>query len=363
MPVTNYEMYSPADLVFDGASFRLVDGYDGSNDVLLSVDDDDGILDGDLNRDDDGNDQNQFGTATLADGSVIGGPTTTVYSESQFLLTAPDGTTIVLQVIEIDSNPNSTIGAGIFVGYLPSAPLQKGVTYAALGSNTIPDNSLQYDAIDGAVCFAGGTLITTPEGPVPVKDLAIGMLVDTQNGPQPIRWIGGRRYDARQLAANDKLYPVRIRQGSLGLNLPHRDLLVSRQHRMLVSSAIAERMFGTRDALIAAIRLTRMPGIDIDDTVQSVEYFHILFDDHQVVLAEGAPSESLYTGPQALSALEPEMLEEILTIFPQMAGPDALPEPACTMPSRAAQQRLIMRHRKNDRPLLNERDAEGPATD
>lgn len=362
MPVTNYEMYSAADIVSDGTTLRLVDGYDGSNDVLLTVDDDDDIFEGDLNRDDDGNDTNQFGTATLPDGTIIGGPTTTVYSESQILLTAPDGTTITLQVIEIDSDPNSTIGSGIFVGYLPSVPLQKGVVYTALGRNTIPDNSLEYRTIEGAVCFARGTLITTPDGPVPIEDLIAGTMVETRNGPQPIRWIGARHYDADALAANDRLHPVRIRQGSLGLNLPRRDLLVSRQHRMLVSSPIAERMYGTRDALVAAIRLTDMPGIDIDPIAAGVEYFHILFDDHQVILAEGAPSESLYTGPQALRTLEPEMQEEIATIFPQFAEDAPLPEPACVVPSRKSQKRLIMRHRKNGHDLLSAPVAQGFAT-
>ncbi|WP_378948574.1 Hint domain-containing protein [Paracoccus sp. R86501] len=357
MLTTNYEMYSASDLVISGNTLTLVDGYDGSNDVLLTVNDDDDIFEGDLDVDDDGNDTNQFGTATLADGTVIGGPTTTVYSESQILLTAPDGTTITLQVIEIDSDPNSNIGAGIFVGYLPSVPLEKGVIYTGVGSNTIPGNSLEYGAIEGAVCFTRGTLITTPDGPVPVEDLAAGMMVETRNGPHPIRWIGARHYDATALAANDRLYPVRIRQGSLGLNLPHRDLLVSRQHRMLVSSPIAERMFGSRDALVAAIRLTKLPGIDLDDTVSDVEYFHILFDEHQVILAEGAPSESLFTGPEALKTLEPEMLEEIMTIFPQMADDNLHFSPACTVPSRASQQRLVMRHRKNNRDLLTEGSA------
>ena len=93
-----------------------------------------------------------------------------------------------------------------------------------------------------------------------------------------------------------KLWPVRICVGALGNGLPERDLLVSRQHRMLVSSRIALRMFGQADVLIPAIRLTALPGIAIDTNVTEVEYFHILLANHEVVFAEGAATESLYTG-------------------------------------------------------------------
>lgn len=79
--------------------------------------------------------------------------------------------------------------------------------------------------------------------------------------------------------------------------------MVSRQHRMLVRSKVAERMFGRPDALVSAIKLTALPGIYVDDQVEEVEYFHILFDQHEIVWAEGAPSESMFAGPEALKSI------------------------------------------------------------
>ena len=54
--------------------------------------------------------------------------------------------------------------------------------------------------------------------------------------------------------AYPKVQPVRILAGALGHGMPQRDLLVSRQHRMLVSSAICERMFGLEQVLVSAIK-------------------------------------------------------------------------------------------------------------
>lgn len=203
------------------------------------------------------------------------------------------------------------------------------------------------------VCFTQGTEILTPDGPVRIENLRSGDLVLTgERGPQPIRWIGRRTIDRRQLAHNPKLCPVRISAGALGTGLPRRDLVVSRQHRMLVSSKISERMFGTKDVLVAAIKLVALPGIDVDDTVESVEYFHILLDRHEVVFANGAPSETLLTGPEALKSMPPKMRDEIFTIFPEVASFRHAANPARMIPGDKRQKKLIARHAHNAKPLL-----------
>lgn len=69
---------------------------------------------------------------------------------------------------------------------------------------------------------------------------------------------------------------------------------------MVVKSKIAQRMFGDTEVFVAAIRLTGMPGIYVDADYGAVEYFHLILDDHHVILADGAPTESLYVGPEAL---------------------------------------------------------------
>ena len=65
------------------------------------------------------------------------------------------------------------------------------------------------------------------------------------------------------------------------------DLIVSPQHRMLVRSQIAQKMFGTPEVLVAAKQLCQLRGIDVVEDLVDVTYVHFLFDAHQIVLANG----------------------------------------------------------------------------
>ena len=169
------------------------------------------------------------------------------------------------------------------------------------------------------VCFAQGTQIDTPNGKVSVEDLEAGMSVMTvDSGAQDIRWVGKRYFSAAELADQPHLKPIRITAGAFGNNLPQEDLLVSPQHRLLVSSPITQRMFGEREVLIAAKHLCGIPGIFVDEDADGVEYVHILLNTHEVVFANGLPSETLLPGRQALKALSDDALKEIKDVFPQL---------------------------------------------
>lgn len=203
------------------------------------------------------------------------------------------------------------------------------------------------------LCFTRGAMIETAQGPRPVEELRVGDAIPVRDGgTRPIRWISASKVGARALRRAPKLAPVRITAGALGNGLPLRDLVVSRQHRMLVTSKVAERMFGARDVLISAIRLTTLPGIYVEESIREVEYFHILFDAHHVIWAEGVASESLFTGPEALKSVPPAARDELLALFPDLALRGPLGTPAAPIPPGRAQNRLVARHLKNAKPLV-----------
>ncbi|WCR05130.1 Hint domain-containing protein [Paracoccus saliphilus] len=225
------------------------------------------------------------------------------------------------------------------------------------GTITLDDGSvIQYTEIEElVVCFAGGTMLETASGPVPVEELQVDDMVHTRdNGLQPIRWIGSRKLSMAGLQASPNLRPIRIQAGAIGKDIPESDLTVSPQHRVLVRSKIAQRMFSTDEVLVAAKHLLELNGIQIAEDVTEVEYFHILFDRHEVVFSNGAETESLHTGPQALKSLNAAAREEIFTLFPELrekSSEDCRPSARILISGRQG-RKLAMRHNKNSRELV-----------
>ena len=56
--------------------------------------------------------------------------------------------------------------------------------------------------------------------------------------------------------------------------------------------------------MVAAKHLLQVEGIDVVQDEDSVTYVHFLFDLHQIVESEGAETESLFTGPEALETVD-----------------------------------------------------------
>lgn len=247
-------------------------------------------------------------------------------------------------IVTIDSQTGSTVD--VYIDEEQSNDTETNHTTEVVGIVAFEDGLIP--------CFTSGTMIAAPGGTQEIGQLAPGDVVLTKDRAlQPIRWIGRRKYTTKQLEQNPKLRPVRIMAGALGKGLPERDMLVSRQHRMLLQSKIAERMFGISEVLIPAIKLTELPGIFVDQAVQYVEYIHLLFDQHEIIYAEGTPTESLFTGPEALKAISPKARQEILSIFPEVKKLDYRPKPVRFIPPGKSQKHLIARHLKNNRPCMS----------
>jgi hypothetical protein len=233
-------------------------------------------------------------------------------------ITYTDGTTATLAARIIQMTNGDTYLAPSFtatdIATQELKPIQSLTLNSISNSTTVSFNADRTDI--NYVCFAAGSMIATPSGEVAVQTLQAGDLVTTvDDGAQPIRWVDSNTVDLAQMP---KMRPVRIRAGALGGGLPVADLLVSPQHRILVRSAIAQQMFGTSEVLVAAKQLLVLDGIDLADDMTEVTYTHFLFDKHQIVISNGAQTESLYTGPEALKSVGPAARDEILALFPEL---------------------------------------------
>jgi len=168
-------------------------------------------------------------------------------------------------------------------------------------------------------CFTLGTLITTVQGEIPVEELTVGDQVLTRdNGLQPIRWIGTRHIDGRELAALPHLYPILIRAGALGKGLPEHDMRLSPNHRLYVSSAQTALYFKEREVLVAAKHLVNHRGV-FEVECLGTTYIHFLFDRHELVLSNGSWSESFQPEDYSLRGIGNAQRQEIYEVFPDLA--------------------------------------------
>ena len=190
-------------------------------------------------------------------------------------------------------------------------------TVVTVGDQIGYQNDILYEDI---ACFAAGTLIDTVDGPRAVEQIALGDLVLTaDHGPMPVRWIGRADLGPEALARRPEFRPIRLRAGCLGPGLPFRDLLLSPQHRLLLSGWQAELYLGEPEVLAPVRQLLGWPGIDLEHDCSNVSYFHLMFDSHEIVRANGVPAESFFFGDRMREGLVEDQAREILALFPELA--------------------------------------------
>ncbi|GLQ34949.1 hypothetical protein GCM10007939_12320 [Amylibacter marinus] len=227
---------------------------------------------------------------------------------------------IVFFVVRIGNDPPSS-NSGQNYGIITSEPLVDGATYTFNNNSAQDGSQTPYNV----VCFTRGTKILTPEGSKNIEDLVVGDQVSTLEGEAPqIRWIGSRKFSLEQLLDHPHLWPVSIGRNSLGAAMPDRDLLVSPQHRIYVKDWRADLLYGSSEVLVPAVGL--LDGVSTTQPVpqEEVTYYHMLFDRHEVVFANGQPCESFFPGEQALRAIDQSSRDELLEIFPDLAGLEKL---------------------------------------
>jgi Ca2+-binding RTX toxin-like protein len=179
--------------------------------------------------------------------------------------------------------------------------------------------TMTFENIENVIpCFTPGTAIATPRGERLVEELQVGdKIITRDNGIQEIRWLGAKKMDWKVLAANPHLKPILIQKGALGNGLPERDMMVSPNHRMLMANDKTALYFEEREVLAAAKHLVNNRGIHSIDTMGTT-YVHFMFDQHEVVLSNGAWTESFQPGDYTLKGIGNAQRIEILELFPEL---------------------------------------------
>jgi hypothetical protein len=162
-----------------------------------------------------------------------------------------------------------------------------GASFFTLTNDPNPTFPLSFNndatAYAGPVCFAEGSKILTARGEVAVEDLVEGdEVVTAAGGLRPAIWIGSRHMRCDRHPRPEDVQPVRVRTGAFGDSLPVRDLRLSPGHAVAV------------DGVLAPISLLINGATIVQESVETVRYFHVELDAHDVILAEGLACESYF---------------------------------------------------------------------
>ncbi len=302
------------DLIYGGAGNDTIFGLDDNDTIFGGAGDDtiDAGIDDDLVYGGDGNDTiiggqgndtlyGGFGSDTFIGGNggdvVIGGED-------------PDDSDI--DVLDLT-------GSGVdFITYT-SPDREAGIVTFLDGS------TMTFAEIENVIpCFTPGTTIATPKGERLVEELREGdRIITRDNGIQEIRWVGRKDVSGKMLVGSPHLRPVLIKAGALGNGLPERDMLVSPNHRVLVSNDRTQLYFDESEVLAAAKHLVGSAGI-MELDVMGTSYIHFMFDRHEVVLSNGAWTESFQPGDYSLKGIGNAQRTEILELFPELKSAEGL---------------------------------------
>ncbi|WP_373356978.1 Hint domain-containing protein [Pseudoroseicyclus sp. CXY001] len=234
----------------------------------------------------------------VAPGSALGGAGRTVHLDSCLTLMGSGGDTLeALILVEVED------GAAEGIYLLPLAPLSPEAEYRLVGIDR--HAATRRFAEVACVAFARGTLMTMATGEQrPIEALKPGdRLLTRDDGARPLLWIG-----QRTLRARGDFAPVLIRKGALN---NENDLVLSPDNRVFVWQRQDAIGAGRSELLVKARHLVN------GETVVRVEggfvdYFQLLFEQHQIIFAEGIAAESLLVDTRTREALPEEVREELM---------------------------------------------------
>ena len=109
---------------------------------------------------------------------------------------------------------------------------------------------------------------------------------------------------------------------------------------MFLSGWELELVVAEADALVAAKMLINNQNV-LRVEMCEVEYFHMMFDEHEIVYAEGVASESFHPGRMGVGSFSEETRQELFSLFPELReGLDAY-GPSARITLRAHEAKIL----------------------
>lgn len=227
--------------------------------------------------------------------------------QNEYLLTVEDSLGNQYEFAAVTANhDNVTVQGFAFVGNTP--PTGENLLIVGVQDSA----SMSYSP----ACFTPGAMVRTERGEVPVEHLRESEMVWTlDHGAQPLRMVAGRHL--RFSAGPHPHKPILIPAGTIGGG---GRLVVSPQHRLLL------RCDRRGEVLVPAKSLLALRGVRVMQGKRAVQYLHLAFERHEIIMVDGVLTESLHAGPMALRGLAPAAQQRLRRIIgPPGASPTARP--------------------------------------
>jgi hypothetical protein len=255
------------------------------------------------------NDGNQSLVAPLTYDGIAYSGGERVEAEYEMTVEDPDGnqyTLLAFNIVGPGGTPFGSVEGLAFVDAFPPLGVPLTVVNAQEGPG---NNDVPFTDIYAPPCFLEGTKIATPKGDILVEKLIAGDLVATKDhGVLPLAWIGSVQLSQHDLRSDPTLRPVCFESG----------LTVSQQHRILVSGFAVELYCGAEDVLVPAkhfVTSNTARYASPEEFPNGLRYWHIMFENHQIVYSDGVETESFCPGPLTLGSM-PGVAQEFARLFP-----------------------------------------------
>ena len=154
--------------------------------------------------------------------------------------------------------------------------------------------------------YLRGTLIATPSGEKSIESLVIGDLVVTSSGnSEPVHWTARRSCKLCSARATADVRPVCSIANALADGVPCRDLLLSPRHAIFLDGVLVQANDSDNDVTIFEATATEL-----------IDYFHVELAQHDIVIANNAPSESYIDNYSRLF----QNRDEYFALYPNSKG-------------------------------------------
>ncbi|MQR98544.1 Hint domain-containing protein [Gluconobacter aidae] len=164
-----------------------------------------------------------------------------------------------------------------------SSPSTPTIVHNTDGTWSVVGGAAGYN---GQICYLAGTMILTPKGERAIETLKAGdqvtVYADGTTSTRTILRVGHAHAKTGTTGHADiDAVPVRVCAGALADGIPSRDLLVTPEHCMMLE-----------EGFVPVRMLVNGMSIVYDHAITEYDYYHLETEQHSVLVANGALSES-----------------------------------------------------------------------